>query len=65
MNFHAAHHLWLGIPYYNLPEADRRMREHAAAGDPRLVVRASYVGYLLEYLRWRMRGSASVAALKA
>jgi fatty acid desaturase len=52
MNFHAAHHLWPGIPYYNLPEADRLMRARAR-GDANLVVRSSYVGYLVKYMRWR------------
>jgi len=61
MNFHAAHHVWPGIPYYNLPEADRLMRARAA-GDPRLVVRPSYIGFLLHYLRWRMREGALPAA---
>jgi len=31
MNYHAAHHLWVSIPYYNLPQADRDAR---AAGRP-------------------------------
>ncbi len=26
MNYHAAHHLWPSIPYYNLPIADREIR---------------------------------------
>jgi fatty acid desaturase len=64
MNFHAAHHLWPGIPYYNLPEADRLMRAKAG-NDPRLVVRDSYVTYLLHYLRWRMHEGALPAATRA
>jgi len=64
MNFHAVHHLWPGIPYYNLPEADRLMRIKAA-NDPRLVVRYSYLSYLLHYLRWRMRNEAPLAATRA
>ena len=40
MNFHAAHHLWVGIPYYNLPHADRLMREHP--GSSALEWRRSY-----------------------
>ena len=64
MNFHAAHHLWIGIPYYNLPEADRLMRAKAG-DDPRLVVRNSYVGYLLYYLRWRMREAGVPTATRA
>jgi fatty acid desaturase len=58
MNFHAAHHLWPGIPYYRLPAAERLMR--AASGDPRLVWRQSYTRYLIEYFRWRRRHSEPV-----
>lgn len=47
MNFHAAHHLWVSIPYYNLPVADAEMRQHPQAGD--LEWRQSYVGYLVRY----------------
>jgi fatty acid desaturase len=47
MNFHAAHHLWTSIPYYNLPIADREMRAHPLAA--KLEWRRSYVGYLLRY----------------
>ena len=47
MNFHAAHHLWPSIPYYNLPIADREIRRHPAAGE--LEWRRSYVGYLFSY----------------
>jgi fatty acid desaturase len=58
MNFHAAHHLWPGIPYYNLPKADRRMRARGD-NDPRLVMRSSYIGFLLDYLRWRLHAGVS------
>ena len=47
MNFHAAHHLWTSIPYYNLPAADREMRAHPLAAE--LEWRRSYAGYLLRY----------------
>ena len=47
MNFHAAHHLWVSIPYYNLPIADAEMRMHPLAS--RLEWRSSYAGYLLRY----------------
>jgi fatty acid desaturase len=47
MNFHAAHHLWVSIPYYNLPKADALMRAHPLARD--LEWRRSYVGYLIRY----------------
>lgn len=47
MNFHAVHHLWTSIPYYNLPVADREIRGRADAAG--LVWRGSYVAYLLRY----------------
>ncbi|KAF0244953.1 MAG: fatty acid [Planctomycetota bacterium] len=47
MNFHAAHHLWVSIPYYNLPVADREMR--ASPGSQGLEWRGSYLAYLLRY----------------
>ena len=47
MNYHAAHHLWVSIPYYNLRAADAEMRAHPLAA--RLEWRRSYVGYLLRY----------------
>jgi fatty acid desaturase len=47
MNYHAAHHLWVSIPYYNLPVADAEMRGHALARD--LEWRTSYVHYLTRY----------------
>lgn len=49
MNFHAVHHLWMSIPYYNLPEADAEVRTMPAAKD--LEWRGSYCAYLLRYLR--------------
>jgi len=61
MNFHAVHHLWPGIPYYNLPDADRLVRARMG-NDPRLVIRGSYVAYLLTYLRWRLRAGTTLAA---
>lgn len=47
MNFHTAHHLWVSIPYYNLPAADAEMRRHPLAQE--LEWRRSYVGYILRY----------------
>lgn len=47
MNFHAAHHLWTSIPYYNLPTADREMRAHPLSKE--LEWRRSYLGYLVRY----------------
>jgi fatty acid desaturase len=47
MNFHAAHHLWVSIPYYNLPVADAEMRRHPLADA--LELRRTYTGYLIRY----------------
>lgn len=49
MHHHAAHHLWPSIPYYNLPAADRELRQSAGAAE--LEWRGSYLGYLRRYLR--------------
>jgi fatty acid desaturase len=49
MNFHAAHHLWPSIPYYNLPRADREMRDLPASRD--IEQRGSYFAYLWLYFR--------------
>jgi fatty acid desaturase len=46
MNFHAAHHLWPSIPYYNLPAADLEIRYRPDCG---LEWRGSYLAYLLRY----------------
>ncbi len=49
MNFHAAHHLWPSIPYYNLPRADAELR-----ADPRAEVidqRRSYVAFVWRFTR--------------
>jgi len=47
MNFHTAHHLWPSIPYYNLPRADRLIRQHPGAAG--LEWRGSYFAYLRTY----------------
>jgi fatty acid desaturase len=47
MNYHVAHHLWVGIPYYRLPEADREMGLHPLNAE--LERRGSYLGYLIRY----------------
>lgn len=49
MNLHAAHHLWVGIPYYNLPVADAEMSRHPLAAQ--LERRGSYLAYFVRY--WR------------
>ena len=47
MNYHAAHHLWPSIPYYNLPAADAELQK-ASVSDA-LAWRRSYLGYLWSY----------------
>jgi len=47
MNFHAAHHLWPSIPYYNLPAADQEIRSLPEAAG--LEWRDSYFQYLHKY----------------
>ncbi|HJU88366.1 MAG TPA: fatty acid desaturase family protein [Gemmatimonadaceae bacterium] len=49
MNYHAAHHLWVSIPYYNLPAADSEIRWKP--GTEGMEWRGSYVGYLWRYAR--------------
>ncbi|MBV8752175.1 MAG: fatty acid desaturase [Hyphomicrobiales bacterium] len=65
MNFHAAHHLWPSIPYYNLPEADRLIRNWVArkGGDENLIWRRSYFGFIVSYWRWWRRQSEPVPTL--
>jgi fatty acid desaturase len=46
MNYHAEHHLWPFVPYYNLPKL------HALIGEqPRVEVRRSYLAFLWRYFR--------------
>jgi fatty acid desaturase len=46
MNYHAEHHLWVGIPYYNLPKA------HQAVKDiPEITVRSSYLAFLFRVVK--------------
>jgi fatty acid desaturase len=49
MNYHAVHHLWPSIPYYNLPAADKEIRVQPLARE--LEWRYSYLGYLWRYYR--------------
>ena len=49
MNFHAAHHLWPSIPYYNLPAADLALREHAGART--IDERGSYLAFVWRFAR--------------
>ncbi len=48
MNYHAEHHLWPFIPYYNLPRAHRLVR---ARCDGRIIIRTSYLRFLWRYAR--------------
>ena len=47
MNYHAAHHLWTSIPYYNLPAADRELKKHPDSKN--LEWRKSYLSYAWYY----------------
>lgn len=47
MNYHAAHHLWTSIPYYNLKKADAELRQQPGAAG--LEWRPSYLGFALRY----------------
>jgi fatty acid desaturase len=49
MNYHAAHHLWPSIPYYNLPIADAEMRQ--GPGADAISWRGSYLAYVWRYYR--------------
>ncbi len=46
MNYHAEHHLWVGIPYYNLPTVHKIVKEI-----PEVTVRGSYLSFLSQVLR--------------
>ncbi|HVX19008.1 MAG TPA: fatty acid desaturase [Acidimicrobiales bacterium] len=49
MNFHAAHHLWPSIPYYNLAIADAEMR--TADGADAITWRGSYLAHVWRYAK--------------
>jgi fatty acid desaturase len=53
MNCHIAHHLWPAIPYYNLPEAERRIRRALGNQPAALAWRSSYLRHIFDYWRWR------------
>ena len=55
MNYHAAHHLWPSIPYYNLPEADRSIRECSLKDN--FIYRSSYLGYIVNYVKHYLSGT--------
>lgn len=48
MNYHAEHHLWPFIPYYNLPRAHRLAIARAGEG---IILRHSYISFLVCYFR--------------
>lgn len=48
MNFHAEHHLWPYVPYYNLPRAHQLLRARA---DGRVIIRPGYLTFLRNYSR--------------
>lgn len=49
MNFHAAHHLWPSIPYYNLPIADAELRRHPSSAA--IEDRRSYLAFVWRFAR--------------
>jgi fatty acid desaturase len=63
MNLHAIHHLWPSIPYYNLPEAARRVR--ASTVENGLEWRTSYLKYLWRYYRALPLESCRASAAQA
>ena len=48
MHFHAVHHLWISIPYYNLEIADAELRK--AKGSEELIWRYSYIDHLRNWI---------------
>ena len=57
-NFHAEHHLWPSVPYYNLPRLHRLI-----GSQPQIEWRRSYVGFLWRcYRRLPLRPAAAPAA---
>jgi fatty acid desaturase len=62
MNCHVAHHLWPGIPYYNLPLAEEKVRswDLKKGSDGQIEWRGSYCAYLVDYFFWRHSPKARV-----
>lgn len=46
MNYHAEHHLWVGVPYYNLPKVHEAIKDQ-----PHITIRNSYAAFLLTILK--------------
>jgi fatty acid desaturase len=51
MNYHAEHHLWPTVPYYNLPRLSRLVPETEL-----IVIRRSYLGFLVSYFHALRQG---------
>jgi len=47
MNYHAAHHLWTSIPYYNLPEANNILKKSKFS--QKILWRNSYFNFAIKY----------------
>jgi fatty acid desaturase len=60
MNYHAEHHLWIYVPYYNIPKLHAYL-----ANRPEIEVRRSYLAYLWRYLRMLPLGPDAAAAARA
>jgi fatty acid desaturase len=54
MNLHSEHHLWPGLPYYNLPKAHSLIKER-----PEVTVRRSYLRFFLSVLKQTGKGKAA------
>lgn len=54
MNLHSEHHLWPGIPYYNLSKAHSLIKER-----PEVTVRGSYLRFFLSVLKQTRRAKAA------
>lgn len=52
MNFHAAHHLWPSIPYYNLQEADKLLRIRLVNNKTKVVLEKSYLGIIIKFFKY-------------
>ncbi|MDZ4833663.1 MAG: fatty acid desaturase [Candidatus Melainabacteria bacterium] len=46
MNYHAEHHLWPGVPYYNRPQIREVLQDN-----PQITYRKSYVAFVLDVMR--------------